>query len=130
DCGGPIVDLNGRVIGINICRAGRTESWAVPGEVVLPLLADLMSGKLAPPSAVEEAAKLTLENVVANAKAALEKAERDKNRVDKDFTEAKKAVLSAEANLKDYRAKETTESADKLTGLMKQRLLAMNDVAG
>ena len=30
DCGGPIVDLDGKVIGINICRAGRVESWAVP----------------------------------------------------------------------------------------------------
>jgi serine protease Do len=50
DCGGPIVDLEGRVIGINICRAGRTESWAVPSEVVQTVLADLKSGKLAPPT--------------------------------------------------------------------------------
>ena len=49
DCGGPIVDLDGHVIGINICRAGRTESWAVPSEVVEAVLADLKSGKLAPP---------------------------------------------------------------------------------
>ncbi|HEV3120211.1 MAG TPA: gamma subclass chorismate mutase AroQ, partial [Gemmataceae bacterium] len=49
DCGGPIVDLDGRVIGINICRAGRTESWAVPSEVLQTVLADLKSGKLAPP---------------------------------------------------------------------------------
>jgi chorismate mutase-like protein len=48
DCGGPIVDLDGRVIGINICRAGRTESWAVPTEVLQTVLADLKSGKLAP----------------------------------------------------------------------------------
>src|SRR5205085_1323950 len=51
DCGGPIVDLEGHVIGINICRAGRTESWAVPSEVVQAVLADLKSGKLAPPPA-------------------------------------------------------------------------------
>jgi serine protease Do len=49
DCGGPIVDLEGRVIGINICRAGRTESWAVPSEVLETVVADLKSGKLAPP---------------------------------------------------------------------------------
>lgn len=49
DCGGPIVDLDGHVIGINICRAGRTESWAVPSEAVETVLADLKSGKLAPP---------------------------------------------------------------------------------
>jgi serine protease Do len=56
DCGGPIVDLDGRVIGINICRAGRTESWAVPSEVVQTVLGDLKSGKLAPPKVLVEQA--------------------------------------------------------------------------
>jgi serine protease Do len=55
DCGGPLVDLDGKVIGINIARAGRTESYAVPAEVIQPLLADLMSGRLAPPMAKAEA---------------------------------------------------------------------------
>src|SRR5262249_30654245 len=40
-CGGPLVDLEGRVIGVNICRAGRTESYAIPSEVVLPLLDEM-----------------------------------------------------------------------------------------
>ena len=48
DCGGPVVDLDGNIVGINISRAGRTETWAVPTEVIQPLLADLKSGKLAP----------------------------------------------------------------------------------
>jgi serine protease Do len=38
DCGGPLVDLKGRVVGINIARAGRTETYAIPGEVVVKLL--------------------------------------------------------------------------------------------
>jgi serine protease Do len=49
DCGGALCDLEGRVIGINIARIGRVESYAVPAEVIRPLLADLMSGKLPPP---------------------------------------------------------------------------------
>ncbi|HTU88915.1 MAG TPA: trypsin-like peptidase domain-containing protein [Gemmataceae bacterium] len=49
DCGGPLVDLDGKVIGINIARAGRTETLAIPAEVVKPLLNDLKSGKLARP---------------------------------------------------------------------------------
>jgi serine protease Do len=48
DCGGPLVDLEGRVIGINIARAGRVESYAIPAEVIQPLLPDLMSGRPAP----------------------------------------------------------------------------------
>ena len=49
DCGGPVVDLDGKVVGINIARAGRTETYAIPAEAVKPLLDDLKSGKLAPP---------------------------------------------------------------------------------
>ncbi len=37
-CGGPVVDVAGKVVGINIARAGRIESHALPVEVVKPLL--------------------------------------------------------------------------------------------
>jgi serine protease Do len=47
-CGGPVVDLDGKAIGINIARAGRVETYAIPSEALKPLLPDLMSGKLAP----------------------------------------------------------------------------------
>lgn len=49
DCGGPLVNLDGQVIGLTISRAGRTETWAIPAETIKPLLADLKSGKLPPP---------------------------------------------------------------------------------
>jgi serine protease Do len=49
DCGGPLVDLEGKAVGINISRAGRTETYAVPAEAVREILADLMSGNLPPP---------------------------------------------------------------------------------
>lgn len=48
DCGGPIVDLEGRVVGFNIARAGRTETYALPVEAVRDRLFELMSGRLAP----------------------------------------------------------------------------------
>jgi serine protease Do len=48
DCGGPLVDLKGRVVGINISRAGRVETWAIPAEIVQSLLDELKSGRLAP----------------------------------------------------------------------------------
>ena len=38
DCGGPLVNLDGKVLGINISRAGRTETYAIPSEIVRPLL--------------------------------------------------------------------------------------------
>src|SRR5439155_21464335 len=83
DCGGPLVDLDGKVVGINIARAGRTESYAIPSEKVQALLEDLNSGKLAPPK--EEtpvvAAKVRAEEIkklkteLAAKEKALEKAE-------------------------------------------------------
>ena len=41
DCGGPLCNLEGQVLGINIARAGRTESYAIPSEAVRPLLEKL-----------------------------------------------------------------------------------------
>jgi serine protease Do len=48
DCGGPLVDLSGKAIGLNIARAGRVESFALPAALVKKALPDLMSGKLLP----------------------------------------------------------------------------------
>ena len=43
DCGGPVVDAAGNVIGINIARADRTASYALPSATVLALLDKLKS---------------------------------------------------------------------------------------
>lgn len=48
DCGGPVVDLDGHVLGINIARAGRTESYAIPTSKLMQLMYPLMSGQLLP----------------------------------------------------------------------------------
>jgi serine protease Do len=50
DCGGPLVDLSGKVIGVNIARGGRTETYSVPSDVLVMLMYDLMSGRLRPPA--------------------------------------------------------------------------------
>lgn len=38
-CGGPVLDLDGRVVGLNIARNGRAASYAIPGAQVNELLA-------------------------------------------------------------------------------------------
>jgi len=48
DCGGPLVDLSGKVIGVNIARGGRTETYCVPSDVLVVLMYNLMSGRLRP----------------------------------------------------------------------------------
>ena len=47
-CGGPIVDLSGKIVGINIARAGRVSSLALPVELVREKVALLKTGDLAP----------------------------------------------------------------------------------
>jgi serine protease Do len=49
-CGGPVVDLDGKVLGVSIARAGRVETWVLPSETITPLLADMKSGKYPPVS--------------------------------------------------------------------------------
>jgi len=48
DCGGPVIDLAGNVLGINIARAGRVETWVLPSENIRPVLTDLKAGKFGP----------------------------------------------------------------------------------
>jgi len=45
NCGGPVVDLDGKVLGVAIARAGRVETWILPSEVIRPVLADMRAGK-------------------------------------------------------------------------------------
>ncbi len=41
-CGGPLCNLDGKVVGINIARAGRVTSYALPADVLRPLLDGLI----------------------------------------------------------------------------------------
>ena len=51
ECGGPIVDLTGRAIGVTIARLGPHGGMVIPGDCVRKLLPDLQSGRLAGGSA-------------------------------------------------------------------------------
>jgi serine protease Do len=101
DCGGPLVDLDGKTVGINIARVGRVETDAVPSEVVKTLLPDLKSGKLAPVDDAEIVRRRAeVEKKVADARTALEKALAEKAAIDKKVAEARAALEKAEAEAK------------------------------
>ena len=40
-CGGPVVDLDGNVLGVNISRAGRVKTYAVPATVLKQIISEL-----------------------------------------------------------------------------------------
>ncbi|MFO0930482.1 MAG: PDZ domain-containing protein [Gemmataceae bacterium] len=109
DCGGPLVDLDGKAVGINIARAGRTESYAIPAEAVQALFSDLQSGKLAPKEDPEEKRLAELEEALNKAKTEVTKAEAEL----KSASDDKKQAL--ETKLGELRKKldETQHALDK-----------------
>jgi len=46
DCGAPVVDLDGRAVGLIIARAGRTESYAIPAETAKELVPVLLATRV------------------------------------------------------------------------------------
>ena len=61
ECGGPLVDLEGKVIGINIARGGRVESYALPSAETFEIFLQLRAGNLGP--SPDYLAKLSLEEI-------------------------------------------------------------------
>ncbi len=41
-CGGPLLNLDGQAVGLNVARQGRVESFAVPSDTLRSLIADLL----------------------------------------------------------------------------------------
>ncbi len=53
ECGGPLVDLDGEVVGVNIARSGRIESLAIPSAVLQELLKEVEQGRFFRPELEE-----------------------------------------------------------------------------
>jgi S1-C subfamily serine protease len=47
-CGGPVVDRFGAVLGVNIARASTMETYAIPGDAVQTVIAELSAGANSP----------------------------------------------------------------------------------
>ena len=42
ECGGPVLDSSGRAVGLNIARAGRVVSYALPASLVIPEMVSML----------------------------------------------------------------------------------------
>jgi serine protease Do len=69
-CGGPVVDIDGNVVGLNIARSGRTSTLMISGKLMKGLLAEVTTGKL---NLVKDA--VTLDKDLKKAEAALKAAQ-------------------------------------------------------
>jgi serine protease Do len=113
DCGGPLVGLDGKAVGINIARAGRTESYAIPSEEVQKLLSDLKSGRLAPPVLVNDEKIYELEQEIKVATTGIAKA---KEELDEESDADAKKKLRDRIDLLRKKVNAAQESLNKLKG--------------
>jgi S1-C subfamily serine protease len=108
DCGGPVVDLSGRIVGVNISHAGRTETYTLPTDVVLGSMYELMSGRLSP-AVIVATRKAAEEKAATEAKAAEDKAAADRAAAEKAAAEKKAAEEKAAAEKKAAEEKAAAE---------------------
>ncbi len=108
DCGGPVVDLSGKIVGVNISHAGRTETYCLPTDVVLASMYELMSGRLSP-SMLEATRKAAAEKQAVEEKIAAEKAAVEKAAADKKAAEEKAAAEKKAAEAKAAAEKKAAE---------------------
>jgi serine protease Do len=52
-CGGPVIDVYGNVVGLNIARAGRVSSYAIPASIASAAIAEMIASASVP-TAVQE----------------------------------------------------------------------------
>lgn len=103
ECGGPLVDLDGKTIGINIARAGRTETYAIPAERVIPLITAFKAGKFPPPKQVVKSLAervKELEEAIKRAMADEEEGRKARLLAEQREAEARKRREALEAELK------------------------------
>jgi len=122
DCGGPLVDLRGRVLGINIARAGRTETYTAPVDALMPVLYEMLAGRApAPEWLVSRKAEAEFAAREATARLAAEKALQQKLRA---LTQEKTSLQEQKSLLEKQKAdleKQKTELEHQKHALEKQR---------
>lgn len=91
ECGGPLLDLDGHAVGINIARSGRVMSYAIPVEAIHEIIGNLPGGKFAQRDikSLEESNAIALRKLDA-ARTAFETAEKQAEAAKKALDEARK----------------------------------------
>ncbi|MFO0876629.1 MAG: PDZ domain-containing protein [Gemmataceae bacterium] len=110
DCGGPIVDLEGKALGINIARAGRTESYALPSEVIQGLIPEMKGGKFVVKDDSSEQQIAQMESSLRRLRTSLTKAQEAMASLAEDATKADRK--KAEERVTELKAKITKTQAE------------------
>lgn len=123
-CGGPIVDLSGKVIGINIARAGRVSSLALPIGTVLPIIEKLKTGELAP-ALVNKVKIEEIEAELVSIEKAIGKLPEKKNVLNVRYNSERARLSELEKFSKDYKSR--VEEMEKLMTDYKTQLKELEE---
>lgn len=124
-CGSPLVDLNGRVLGMNIARSGRVSTLVLPASTIVTRLIELRSGELSPDKIFKDQVQLyeaaisgqasvveeTQKNIAENEKQ-LATLTSEEEAAQKEF-EAAKAKLDAAKKKREELAQQQAKLAEK-----------------
>jgi hypothetical protein len=98
-CGGPLVDLDGRVVGINISRAGRVNSYALPTSLVKAVFDRLATGEFSPEVVFAERLK-GYENVLLSLNVEEVNLTTEKTVLEREATDQAKSVNQTKESIK------------------------------
>ena len=133
ECGGPILNLEGEVVGINIARSGRVESLALPANLLVPVIDSLKTGQFKPAvvnkKEIEEI-KVELKELDSQSRYLPRKTEKLRSKYDREAAreeELKKLVDDLQARLDELKKSrseaksEWEKSAKKLSTIEKDQ---------
>lgn len=103
DCGGPVVDLDGRVIGLNIARSGRVKSYALPMSLVADVFERLSTGQFSPEVVFAERLA-DYDAVIATIDEQVESIETEKEALDQKFEKHSEVIETTRKQIGDLKA--------------------------
>ena len=118
DCGGPIVNLDGKAVGINIARSSRISSFAIPVSALKSLIPKLKAGRY-PVKATDEEKLSKLAN-------SLQKLESKQRRAKAKFAAQQSFVKKFESELKKA---EKSKDKGKVAAAKKKLAAAKKDLS-
>ncbi len=87
DAGGPVIDVQGAVVGLNIARAERVSTYLIPGRIVNAMLSDVQSGKFSLSKDAD-----TLNSELREINAVIQKAQEAMKKAEEEREQALKAL--------------------------------------